>query len=118
MREQEHLDQLRREFAAEEGTFLLHLRGDRIEWDRAAFSRWRRPCGGPASASATMHSWTAGWSTGSTKSPASSATGLHTPAFPEPTQYYNECIQRLDDLADWFFRGYHGYIEPYQWHDL
>jgi hypothetical protein len=120
MREQEHLDQLRREFAAEEGTFLLHLRGDRIEWDRAAFSRlektmrWacerfrdhvqldRWMADGFYEVSRFVRDWTS-----------------H-PNFPlpEPTQYYNECIQRLDDLTDWFFRGYHGYIEPHQWHDL
>lgn len=39
MQEREELDRLRGESAAGEGTFLVNLRGDRIEWDRAAFSR-------------------------------------------------------------------------------
>jgi hypothetical protein len=38
----EHLDLLRREFEADPGTFLFGLRGDRIEWDRAAFSRFEK----------------------------------------------------------------------------
>ena len=34
----DYLSQLRREFAADEGTFLLNLRGDRL-FDEPAFSR-------------------------------------------------------------------------------
>ena len=34
----DYLSQPRREFAADEGTFLLNLRGDRL-WDKPAFSR-------------------------------------------------------------------------------
>jgi hypothetical protein len=120
MHEEELLDQLRREFAAAEGTFLLNLRGDRIEWDRPAFSRlektmrWacqrfrehdqldRWMADGFYEVSRFVRNWTS-----------------H-PNFPRPgpEQYYNDCIERLDDLADWFFRGYHGYVEPHQWPDL
>ena len=37
---------------------------------------------------------------------------------PEPEQYYNDCIQRIGDLADWFFHGVHSYAEPHHWSDL
>ncbi|WP_329579307.1 hypothetical protein [Streptomyces sp. NBC_01361] len=37
----EVIEVLRREFEAEEGSFLLRLRGD-LEWDRTAFSRLER----------------------------------------------------------------------------
>ena len=37
---------------------------------------------------------------------------------PEPGQYYNDYIRRLDDLADWFFRGWHVYQEPHHWTGL
>jgi hypothetical protein len=44
----EHLDLLRREFEADQATFLLGLRGEGLEWDKAAFSRFekamRRAC--------------------------------------------------------------------------
>jgi hypothetical protein len=33
---------------------------------------------------------------------------------PEPEQYYNDCIQRIGDLADWFFRGWHVYTRTYR----
>jgi hypothetical protein len=38
----EHLDLLRREFEADQGTFLLGLRGEGLEWDKAAFSRFEK----------------------------------------------------------------------------
>ena len=33
-------------------------------------------------------------------------------------EYYNACIERLADLADWFFRGDHAYMEPHTWSEL
>ncbi|GAA2656040.1 hypothetical protein [Paractinoplanes durhamensis] len=33
-------------------------------------------------------------------------------------QYYEECLERLRDLADWFFHGWHSYLEPHVWRDL
>jgi hypothetical protein len=118
--EDECLSLLRREFSAEEGTFLLTLRGAGIEWDKAAFSRlekamrWacekyrdhdqldRWMAEGFYEASRFVREWTA-----------------H-PNFPRPgpEQYYNDCIQRLDDLTDWFFRSWHVYQEPHHWPDL
>ena len=38
----EQLDLLRREFEADQGTFLLGLRGEGLEWDKAAFSRFEK----------------------------------------------------------------------------
>lgn len=34
---------------------------------------------------------------------------------PEPREYYEACIERLSDLADWFFHGWHAYTEPHTW---
>ena len=38
----EHLDVLRREFEAGQGTFLMGLRGESREWDKPAFSRFEQ----------------------------------------------------------------------------
>ena len=42
------------------------------------------------------------------------------PNFPrlQPQQYHDDCLRRLDDLADWFFHGWHMYLEPHVWPDL
>ena len=37
---------------------------------------------------------------------------------PEPASYCQECLERLRDLADWFFHGWHAYQEPHVWRDL
>jgi hypothetical protein len=37
---------------------------------------------------------------------------------PRPRTYYEDCLERLDDLADWFFHGRHMYQEPQVWADL
>ncbi|MFJ5829590.1 hypothetical protein [Streptomyces sp. NPDC093089] len=37
---------------------------------------------------------------------------------PEPREYYDACIERLSDLADWFFLGWHTYTEPHVWPEL
>jgi hypothetical protein len=116
----EHLDLLRREFGADQGTFLLGLRGEGLEWDKGAFSRFEKAmrwacehfqddqqldrwmAEGFYYASWFVREWTS-----------------H-PNFPrpEPGQYYKDCIQRVGDLADWFFYGFHGYLEPHHWPDL
>jgi hypothetical protein len=33
-------------------------------------------------------------------------------------EYYDACLTRVSDLADWFFQGHHNYIEPHVWTDL
>ena len=104
---------MRREFDAEDGTFMLNLRPS-LEWDKAAFSRMEKTmrwacehrdhdqldrwiADGFYEVSRFVRNWTS-----------------H-PNFPrpEPEQYYHDCIERLDDLADWFFRGYHVYREQH-----
>ena len=37
---------------------------------------------------------------------------------PDPEKYYNDCIQRIGDLADWFFHGSHSYVDTHHWPDL
>ncbi|GAA0247972.1 hypothetical protein [Cryptosporangium japonicum] len=37
---------------------------------------------------------------------------------PEPASYYEACIARLQDLAAWFFHGWHVYQEPHHWAEL
>jgi hypothetical protein len=116
----EGVEHLRREFSAEEGTFLLSLRGDRIEWDKAAFTRFEK----------TLR-WACEQYQGDGQLDRWIAEGFYYashfvrdwtshPSFPrpEPEQYYHDCIERIDDLAAWFFHGYHAYREPHGWPDL
>lgn len=110
---------LRREWDAEDGSFLLRLRCDLV-WDRAAFSRLER----------TMRAVCAQHQ-GQDELPRWLAEGFYYvshfvsdwtshPHFhrPEPPEYYEDCLERLRDLADWFFRGEHSYQEPLTWPDL
>ncbi|MEV1200664.1 hypothetical protein [Microbispora rosea] len=113
------LTRLRREFEADDDTFLLKLRGN-LEWDRDAFSRLEQAMRATcelyqgcdqldrwiAEGFYEVSRWVRDWTS-------------H-PNFPrpEPDEYYDACIERLDDLADWFFRGVHSYIEPHTWPDL
>ncbi|MER5465898.1 hypothetical protein ABT010_35620 [Streptomyces sp. NPDC002668] len=115
----EVIDVLRREFDAEEGSFLLRLRGD-LEWDRAAFTRLERAMRAACEHSQgnemldrwlvdgfyEVASWVPMWTS-------------H-PNFPRPAPaaYYEDCIERISDLASWFFRGWHDYSEGHLWSDL
>jgi hypothetical protein len=116
----EHLDLLRREFEADQGTFLGSLRGEGIEWDKAAFSRFEKAM-----------RWACGHFQEEDRLDRWMADGFHYASWfvrdwtshpnfprPEPEHYYNDCIQRIGDLADWFFRGWHVYTEPHHWPDL
>lgn len=110
---------LRREFDAEEGSFLLRLRGD-LEWDRAAFTRLERAmrtacehCQGDekldrwlAEGFYEVATWVPMWTSHAN--------------FPRPTPeaYYEDCMERISDLAGWFFRGWHVYSDGYLWSDL
>jgi hypothetical protein len=115
----EDLAVLRREWDAEEGSFLLRLRGDLV-WDRAAFSRMERAMRAVCAACQ-----------GREELPRRLAEGYHYvthfvpewtshPHFPrpEPAEYYEDCLERLRDLADWFFRGEHAYRLPHAWQPL
>jgi len=116
----EQLDLLHREFEADQGTFLLSLRGEGLVWDKAAFSRFEKAM-----------RWACEHFQDEDQLDRWMAEGFHDvswfvrewtshPNFPrpEPEQYYNDCIQRIGDLADWFFRGWHVYTEPHHWPDL
>lgn len=110
---------LRREFEAVEGGFLLRLRCD-LAWDRAAFSRleqaMRFACG-----QHERHDDVPRWmAEGFYEVSHFVAEWTSHPNFPrpEPAEYYQDCLERLRDLADWFFRGWHAYQEPHVWREL
>lgn len=110
---------LRREFDAEEGSFLLRLRGD-LEWDRAAFTRLEQVMRAACERSQSdekldrwvaegfyeVANWVPSWTS-------------H-PNFPKPAPdaYFEDCIERIGDLANWYFRGWHDYSEGHVWTDL
>jgi hypothetical protein len=109
---------LRREFDAEEGSFLLRLRCD-LDWDRAAFTRldhaMRAAC-----AQFRDHDDLPRWLAEDFYHVSHFvADWTSHPQFPrpEPAHYYESCLERLRDLADWFFRGEHDYQLPYTWPD-
>lgn len=110
---------LRREFSAEEGSFLLQLRID-LHWDRDAFSRleqaMRRTCAQQESQERLDRWLVEGYWYLSIFVPG------HTshPNFPrpEPIEYYDAAVQRLRDLQDWFVTGRSPYRASYQMPDL
>ncbi|MFF0579838.1 hypothetical protein [Streptosporangium saharense] len=112
------LEVLRREFEAEDGSFLLRLRGD-LHWDRQAFGRleraMRRVCA-RYEAEERLDRWLVdgywfladfvpGW------------TGH--PNFPRPEpEYYEAALERLHDLQNWFVTGRSPYTDTHVWPDL
>ncbi|MGW7067596.1 hypothetical protein ACWGII_30150 [Streptomyces sp. NPDC054855] len=113
------LETLEREFRAEEGSFLLRLRTD-LTWDRAAFTRLERAMRAVCAhfqAASQLDRWLAdGFYEVATAVPGWTA---H-PDFPRPVPapYYEDCLERVGDLADWFFRGESSYGEGHVWADL
>ncbi|MCY1139370.1 hypothetical protein OWR29_15325 [Actinoplanes sp. Pm04-4] len=112
-------DDLRHEFESAEGSFMLRLRTE-LRWDKEAFTRLERAM---RSACADhegrddLPRWVAeGFWEAATFIPEWTA---H-PNFPrpEPQQYYDNCLERIRDLADWFFRSWHAYQEPHVWREL
>ncbi|RFU41800.1 hypothetical protein DZF91_09980 [Actinomadura logoneensis] len=107
---------LRREFDAEEGTFLGGLRPDLV-WDKAAFSRleqaMRRVCAAFAGRDELPRwlvegfwfcaDWVPSW-TGHADFPR-----------PEPLEYYEGAVERLRDLQSWFVTGESPYLEHHEW---
>jgi hypothetical protein len=111
---------LHQEFEAAEGSFLIGLRGAGLEWDRTAFARLERAM--RAACERVQHDdrldrWMA---EGFYYVPRFVRDWTTHPNFPrpQPQQYHEDCLQRLDDLADWFFHGWHVYQEPPVWPDL
>ncbi|MFF7250057.1 hypothetical protein ACFZBU_39920 [Embleya sp. NPDC008237] len=115
----EFVEVLRQEFRADEGSFLLRLRGD-LEWDRAAFTRLERAMRAACEryqSSERLDRWLVeGFHEVATWVPSWTS---H-PDFPRPSPdaYYQACVERIGDLADWFFRGRHNYSEQHAWVDL
>jgi hypothetical protein len=116
----EHLDLLRREFEAAPGTFTLGLRGGGLEWDKAAFSRFEKAMRWACERSQDEDRLDRWMADGFYETSWEVRDWTSHPNFPrpEPEQYYNDCIRRIADLADWFFRGFHSYIEPHHWPDM
>jgi hypothetical protein len=110
---------LEQEFRSEPGSFLLRLRIELV-WERDAFTRLERAmravCERTQEADQLPRWLAEGYYQVATEVPAWTS---H-PNFPkpEPADYYAACLERLADLADWFFRGWHAYEEPHAWPDL
>jgi hypothetical protein len=110
---------LQREFEAADGSFLLCLRSDLV-WDRAAFTRLEQAMRAACELYAghdDLPRWIAeGFYEVSHF--AQEWTGHPNFPRPEPAQYYQDGLERLRELADWFFRGWHAYQHPHVWCDL
>ena len=110
---------LKHEFSAEPGSFLLALRSD-LRWDQEAFARLERAMRAVCErvqGDEQLPRWLAeGYYQVATQVPSWTA---H-PNFPrpQPDDYFASCIERLTDLADWFFWGEHAYQEPHTWPEL
>lgn len=110
---------LRAEFEALDGGFMAALRPS-LDWDRAAFSRMERAMR-VACERWHDHEQLDRWlAEGFYYVPRFVRDWTSHPHFPrpEPRQYHEDCLNRLDDLADWFFHGEHMYLEPHVWSDL
>ncbi|MBB2948976.1 hypothetical protein FB565_008762 [Actinoplanes lutulentus] len=110
---------LRQEFDATEGSFLLRVRCDLV-WDRAAFSRLERAMRVSCEQYESRDDLPRWLVEGFWDVSQSVADWTAHPNFPRPhpAQYYEDCLARLQDLADWFFRGWHPYQQPHVWRDL
>lgn len=110
---------LRREFAAEEGTFLLTLRRD-MQWDQAAFTRlekaMRQACVTYAHEQ-TLERWMAdGFYFVATWVPRITSTSRF--QRPASTEYYRAAIERIQALGYWFFTGQSLFPPGHQVSDL
>ncbi|MEV5977976.1 hypothetical protein [Streptomyces sp. NPDC052114] len=110
---------LEHEFAAGEGSFLIGLRGD-LTWDRAAFTRLEKAMRAVCAyvqGSDKLDRWLAGgFHHVATFVPAWTAHPRFTR--PEPVSYYEACLERIGDLADWFFQGESPYADRHVWTEL
>lgn len=110
---------LRREFELGDGSFVIRLRGD-LEWDRGAFTRLERAMRAACERIQGQDKLDRWLALGFYYVPRFVRDWTAHPDFPRPhpRQYYEDCLRRLDDLADWFFHGEHMYQEPHEWPDL
>ncbi len=100
----DHLKILSREFAAEDGSFLIAL-GTDLVWDRDAFlslTEAMRACCEKHSTTDTVERWLA---EGFWYLQRFVRDWTQHPEFPRPypADYYERAYGRLDDLAEWFF---------------
>ena len=111
------LNALQQEFEAVEGSFLLQIRS--YEWDRVAFTRLEVAMREVAAAYSNRRADSdslprvLAWGfyyVSHTVAQISSHPDFHRP---EPKSYYDDCIARLRELADWFFQGFHNFREPH-----
>lgn len=111
---------LKAEFDAEEGSFLLQLKGDFV-WDTDAFDRltgaMAQYCRESRGDSPTVERWLA---EGFWFVPDWVPMWTSHPNFPRPysKEYYDRAYERLHDLAFWFFVGESPYVEGYEWKPL
>ncbi|KAM3091698.1 hypothetical protein ACKFKF_32730 [Phormidesmis sp. 146-12] len=101
-----YLTILKKEFEAEEGSFLIQLRPD-LTWNKAAFARLTlvmQACCEEYSQTATLDRWIA---QGFWYIPSFVRDWTTHPNFPQihTPEYYEQSYQELDDLAYWFFMG-------------
>ncbi|MEV5750057.1 hypothetical protein AB0L00_19730 [Actinoallomurus sp. NPDC052308] len=110
---------LRREFDAEEGSFLLQVRCD-LHWDREAFSRleqaMRRVCAQQEDRGQLDRWLVEGYWYLADFVP--SFTGHPNFPRPEPPDYYEAALERLHDLQNWFVSGCSPYLPEHVWPDL
>ncbi len=115
----EVLTVLRSEFDNEDDSFLLTMRTDLV-WGRAAFTRleqaMRAVCV-ETSQDEELPRWLAEGFYAVSHDVRDWTSHEHFPR-PEPAEYYTACIERLQDLADWYFRGWSAYGEDHVWSDL
>ncbi len=104
-----YMDVLRQQFEAGEGAFLIQMRG--MIWNKEAFSTLVlameaccRACEGQQSLERWLAKgfWYSSWCV---------RYWTEHPNFPrpEPQEYHQKALQRLDDLAWWFFMGHSPY---------
>ena len=112
-------DVLRQEFGSEPRSFLFRLRNDRV-WDRIAFTRLEQAMRAVCRDNEDQDHLERWLAEGYFYCATSVRDDTAHPSFPrpKPERYYSACLERLWELADWYFRGYHVYQEPHDWEDL
>ncbi len=109
------LEVLRQEFTASDGSFLIQLRPGLV-WDKEAFSRLvtaMEACCKAYEGKESLERWLA---QGFWYLPWFVKHWTGHPNFPrpQPEEYYTNAIDRLSDLAYWFFMGYSPYEGGHQ----
>jgi hypothetical protein len=106
-----YLEILKHEFAAGEGSFLIQLRPN-LTWDKEAFSKLvtaMEACCKSCEGQELLERWLA---EGFWYMPWFVKNWTEHPSFPrpQPQEYYEKALERLNDLAYWFFFG----CSPYE----